>query len=157
MAENEAMKTTRLLAALAVAGLAAVACSRSGDPARDTLDAMVKAASARDAKELFAHVASSFQAADGSGLADARSTVGRYFAAYETLNVSIRDVRIERGENAARVRLRAEMSGQPRKIGGLEGFVPSSAAYDFDLRLVAESGVWRVAWAQWNPAGQPAS
>jgi hypothetical protein len=49
------------------------------------------------------------------------------------------------------------MSGQPRRIGGLEGFVPSSAAYDFDLRLTAEGGVWRVAWAQWNPAGQPAS
>ena len=152
-----AMKTTRFLAAVSVAGLVAAACAGPGDPVRATLDGMVKAANARDAKALFSHVSPAFQGADGSGLADARATVERYFAAYETLGVSIRDVKIERGEKAARVRLRAETSGQPRRIGGLEGLVPSSAAYDFDLRLTAEDGVWRVAWAQWNPAGQPAS
>ena len=38
------------------------------------------------------------------------------------------------------MRLRAEMSGQPRKIGGLEGLVPSSAAYDFDFRMSLEDG-----------------
>lgn len=132
---------------------AASSCGPSGDPVRGSLDAMVKAANARDAGALFDHVAANFEAADGSSLADAKSNVGRYFAAYEILDVSIRDVRIERGEGAARVRLRAQMSGQPRKIGGLEGIIPSSAAYDFDLRLVVEDGKWKVAWAQWNPAG----
>jgi hypothetical protein len=87
-----------------------------------------------------------------SGFAEAQSTVERYFAAYEVLDVSIRDVRIERAEGAARVRLRATLSGQPRRIGGLDGLVPSSAAYDFDLRLVPEGGAWKVSWAQWNPA-----
>lgn len=143
------MKATLLAAALALA----TACSRGGDPVRESLDAMVKAANGRDAKALFSGVSPAFQAADGSSLADARSTVERYFAAYEILNVTIRDVRVERGEGAARVRLRAEMSGQPRRIGGLEGLVPSSAAYDFDLRLTSEGGAWKVAWAQWNPAG----
>jgi hypothetical protein len=146
------------LAALVIAViLLGTSCGGSGDPVVATLDAMGKAANGRDAKALFSRVSPTFQAADGSGLADARATVERYFAAYEILSVSIRDVKIERGENAARVRLRAEMSGQPRRIGGLEGLVPSSAAYDFDLRLTAEGGSWRVAWAQWNPAGQPAS
>ncbi len=143
--------------AFALALVAAVggtaSCARPDDPVRESLDAMVKAANARDAGALFDHVAANFEAADGSGLADAKANVGRYFAAYEILSVSIRDVRIERGEGAARVRLSAEMSGQPRKIGGLEGLFPSSATYDFDLRLVAENGTWRVAWAQWNPAG----
>ena len=114
---------------------------------------MVKAANARDAKALFERVAGNFQGADGSGRVDAEATVARYFAAYEVLNVSIRDVRIERGEGAARVRLSAEMSGQPRRIPGLEGLVPPSSKYDFDLRLVSEGGGWKVAWAQWNPAG----
>jgi hypothetical protein len=151
------MKATRLGAALALAILlAAAACSRGGDPVRESLDAMVKAANARDAKELFSHVSPGFQAADGSGLADARSVVERYFAAYEILNVTIRDVQVERGEGAVRVRFRAEMSGQPRRIGGLEGLVPSSAAYDFDLRLTSEGGAWKVVWAQWNPASSPA-
>ena len=151
------MRKVRVLGTLAVAvGLVAGACARKGDPVQQTLDAIVKAANARDAKGLFEHVAPGFQGADGSGLADAEATVNRYFAAYEILQVSIRDVRIERGEGAARVRLRAEMSGQPRKIGGLEGLVPSSAAYDFDLRLTSEGGAWKVAWAQWNPAGASA-
>lgn len=114
---------------------------------------MVKAANARDAEGLFEHVAASFQASDGSGRTDAEAMVRRYFAAYEILNVSIRDVQIERGQSAARVRLTAEMSGQPRKIGGLDGLVPSSAAYEFDFRMALESGKWKVAWAQWNPAG----
>jgi hypothetical protein len=144
------------LAVLAAVG-SAVSCARSGDPVRESLDAMVKAANARDVKALFAHVTANFEAADGSGLAVAKANVGRYFAAYEILDVSIRDVQIERGEGAARVRLSAAMSGQPRKIGGLEGLFPSSATYDFDLRLVAENGKWKVAWAQWNPAGAPAA
>ena len=130
----------------------AASCARSGDPVRESLDAMVKAANARDVKALFDHVAGNFEAADGSGLEDAKTNIRRYFAAYEILSVSIRDVRIERGEGAARVRLSAEMSGQSRKIGGLEGLFPSSATYAFDLRLVAENGNWKVAWAQWGPA-----
>lgn len=143
------------LGVLAIAvGLEAGACAREGDPVRASLDAMVKAANARDAGGLFDHVAPGFQGADGSGLADARATVERYFAAYEILHVSIRDVRVERGEAAARVRLTAEMSGQPRTIGGLEGLVPSAAAYDFDLRLTADGGTWKVAWAQWNPSAR---
>jgi len=142
----------RILAAHLFASCLAVACGRSSDPVRESLDAMVKAANARDAKALFARVAGNFQGADGSGRADAEATVARYFSAYEILNVSIHDVRIERGEGAARVRLTAEMSGQPRRIGGLEGLVPSSSKYDFDLRLVSEDGQWRVAWAQWSPA-----
>lgn len=144
------------LALAAVLGVLAGACSHGGDPVRETLDATVKAANARDTKELFSRVAPNFQAADGSGLADARAAVDRDFAAYEILGVTIRDVRIERGEGAARVRLRAEMSGQPRKIAGLEGLVPSAAAYDFDLRLTQDGGKWQIAWARWNPAGSPA-
>jgi hypothetical protein len=128
------------------------ACAPKEDPIRESLDAMVKAANARDTARLFDGVAGSFQAGDGSGLADAKAMVDRYFAAYEILTVTIRDVQIERGEGAARVRLRAELSGQPRKIGGLSGLVPIASTYDFDLRLTLEDGQWKVAWAQWTPA-----
>ncbi len=155
-AMNMAVRASALALAVLAALGGAASCARSDDPVRESLDAMVKAANARDVKALFAHVAANFEAADGSSLADAKANVGRYFAAYEILDVSIRDVKIERGEGAARVRLSAAMSGQPRKIGGLEGLFPSSATYDFDLRLVAENGKWKVAWAQWNPSGAPA-
>lgn len=155
MSQMRQTRAAGLLAVLLAFG-AATSCARSGDPVRESLDAIVKAANARDAGALFERVSANFEAADGSGLADAKANVGRYFAAYEILSVSIRDVRIERGEDAARVRLSAEMSGQPRKIGGLEGLFPSSASYDFDFRMTLEDGRWKVTWAQWNPTGAPA-
>ena len=142
----------RLASLLAAAAMALPCCGRKGYPVLETLDSMAKAASARDAGGLFGHVAADFQAGDGSGRAEAEALVKRYFAAYEILSVSIHDVQIERSENAARVRLRADLSGQPRQVGGLNGFLPSTAMYDFDLRLVADGGTWSVAWASWTRA-----
>jgi hypothetical protein len=148
-----------LRAALAVLALVppffAGGCGAPRDPVDAALDALVRAADARDARALFERIAPEFSAADGSGQDDARATVERYFAAYETLDVRLEDISIERGgPDTARVRFRARMSGHPRKIGGLEGLVPSSASYDFDLRMANEGGAWKVAWAQWNPAGE---
>lgn len=144
------MRRTISLTALCLA----LACGAPRDPVRAALDALVRAADARDAGALFERIAPGFSAADGSSRDEARALVERYFAAYEILDVRLEDVRIERGgPDAARVRFRARLSGQPRKIGGLDGLVPSSSAYDFDPRLTNEGGAWKVAWAQWNPAG----
>jgi hypothetical protein len=132
----------RALGAFALALASSVfscGCGRKGDPVGDAVDAMAKAANARDESALFSHVAANFQAADGSGLAEAKALVQRAFAAYEILDVTFSDVQIERSEGAARVRFRADMSGQPRKIGGLDGLVP-------------DGGTWKVAWAQWTQA-----
>lgn len=148
LSHNGIMKRA-LVAALGV--WVAVACAKKGDPVRDNLDRMVKAANARDVAALFDNVAPDFQAADGSGRADAEALVRRIFAAYEILNVTIHDVRVEKGENAARVRLTADLSGQPVKIGGLQGLVPSAAKYDFDLRMTSDGKRWKVAWASWQP------
>jgi hypothetical protein len=129
------------------------ACSKSGDPVRECLDALVSSAHDRDAAAFFDRVSADFQAADGSGRADAEATLRRYFAGYEILDVSIRDVTVEKGEDAARVRFRADLSGQPRKLGGLDAFLPRTSSYDFDLRMVPEGGKWKVAWASWQPHG----
>ena len=64
----------------------------------------------------------------------------------------ISSLEIERAPEAARARFRAELSGQPAKLGGLDGFLPSSSRYDFDVRLVPDGGRWKVAWASWQPA-----
>jgi hypothetical protein len=137
---------------VAVAFAVASACAPKGDPVRATLDGMTRAAHDRDAERLMEFVAPNFQAENGSGRQDADALVRRYFAAYEMLDVSLSDVQIERGENAARARFRAKLSGQPRRVGGLEGLVPSSSSYDFDVRLAQEGGRWKVAWASWTPA-----
>lgn len=152
MAPNRSPKRALVYAIAAAAALLSAGCGKKRDPVRDAVDALAKAADARDENALFSHVAPNFQAADGSGLADAKALVERAFAAYEILDVKFSNVQIERAEGAARVRFHAEMSGQPRKVGGLDGLLPSSAKYDFDLRMVPDGGTWKVAWAQWTQA-----
>jgi hypothetical protein len=141
----------------AAAGLLALAatigCGEKSDPVRQTLDRLVAAAKDRDAGDFVQDLAPGFQAADGSGRADAEATLRRYFAAYESLDVRISDVSIERAADAARVRFRADLSGKPRSVGGLEGLLPATSAYRFDLRLSpGEGGRWLVSWASWENA-----
>ena len=142
----------RVLRVLLATSLAAAACGKPADPVRAALDRMADAAHARDAAAVMAQVSADFQAADGSSRADDEALLRRYFAAYEILDVRLEDVRIERSENTARVRLRAVMSGRPRQVGGLSGLLPSSATYDFDLRMSHDGGSWKVAWGSWNQA-----
>jgi hypothetical protein len=142
----------RKIAAVSSVGvLLLFACARKADPIRDTIDAVVKAANARDTAALVARLAPDFEAADGASRLDVEIRLNRYFAAYEILNVTVSDVQIERGQNAARVRLRASMSGQPRAVGGLQGLVPSEARYDFELRLIFDGEAWKLGWAAWTP------
>ena len=145
------MKTAWRWPAAALSAIGILSCARGGDPARECLDALVQAAHNRDASAFFDRVAADFQAADGSTRADAEALLRRYFAGYEILDVTVSDVNIEKADNAARVRFRAELSGQPRKIGGLDSFLPRTSSYDFDMRLTPEAGKWKVAWAQWSP------
>jgi hypothetical protein len=98
-------------------------------------------------------LAPDFQAADGSGRADAEAMLRRYLAAYERLNVKISDLTMERGAGAARARFRADLSGKPRQISGLDGWLPRTASYRFDLRLSLDSGGrWLVTSAGWEEA-----
>ncbi|MDQ5872477.1 MAG: hypothetical protein M3547_09780 [Acidobacteriota bacterium] len=148
------MSTGRIAAALVLAGVAlAAGCGPPSDPVRQTIDGIVGGAQDRDAKAIMERLAPDFQAADGSGRVDAEATLRRYLAAYESLDVRISDLTVERAAGAARARFRADLSGSPRRIGGLDGLVPRSSAYRFDLRLVpAEGGRWLVTWASWEPA-----
>lgn len=141
-----------LLAGLALA-LPFLACRReAGDPVRDTLDRIVRAANKRDAAAVVANLADSYRDAEGQSPADVSGLLRRYFAAYEILDVRVSSVEIERAPEAARVRFRAELSGQPAKLGGLDRFLPSSSRYDFDVRLAPDGGRWKVAWASWQQA-----
>ena len=127
-----------------------VSCGEKGDPARQSLDRIVKAANARDANGVAENLSADFRAEGGEGLEDIKTTLRRYFAAYEILDVKISDVAIERAPAAARATFRADLSGQPRKLGGLEGLLPSASTYTFDVRLVPEGNRWKIAWASWQ-------
>jgi len=134
--------------------LLAAACGKSSDPVRDCLDGVTRAAHNRDSAALFERVTADFQSGEGSSRAEAEDLLRRTFAAYENLDVTLSDVQIERSENAARAHFRADLSGQPRKIGGLDGLFPRTSSYDFDVRLVPEDGKWKIAWAEWREAAR---
>lgn len=136
----------RAMAALLV--VAAVSCRPSGDPVRQTLDALAHAAEKRDAGAALELIAPDYQ---GTGSrADVESDLRRYLAAYESLSVKLSDVKIERGPDAARVTFRADLSGTPRKLGGLDGFLPRSAAYLFEANLAVYDGRWKIYRASWR-------
>ena len=139
----------RLCTVLAVS----IACGEKGDPVRQTLDEIVKTAHARDAQAVLENLTADFRDESGQGRSETEATIRRYFAAYESLNVTLRDVAIERAPNAAHASFRAEISGRPRRIGGLEGLLPRTSTYRFDLRLVPEQGKWKIAWASWQEEG----
>ena len=157
MRENKALPTSGRRswfgAALALAAALAAGCGPATDPVQQTIDGIVAGAEDREAAAIVERLSPDFQGADGSGRVDAEATLRRYLAAYEKLDVRISELTIERASGAARARFRADLSGSPRKVGGLEDLLPQSSAYRFDLRLVPLSGGhWVVTWAAWEPA-----
>lgn len=137
--------------ALACAGLA-LSCSRApSDPVQALLAELEEAAEERDAGRFGERLASSFQATGAMGRADAIATLRRYFAGYDSVNLTVYGTEVERAGNAARVRTIVEFSGRTRKLAGLEGLLPPEAVYRFDLEVADEGGAWRVRSAAWEP------
>ena len=134
--------------------LLAPGCREKGDPVAATLNRMRKAAEARDVAGVVENLTPDFREIGGGGKSEVAEVLRRYFAAYEIINLKIRDVTPEWAPKAARVRFRVEFSGQPRKIGGLEGLLPSASTYSFDVRLIPDGSVWKVVWAAWEPVGR---
>ena len=139
---------------LCLAGLLLVTgCGGRTDPVRGTIEEIAVAAEKRDASTVMSRLSPGFQAADGTGRADVETALRGYFAAYESLEVRISDLKIERAVGAARARFRADLSGKPRQISGLDGWLPRTASYRFDLRLSPDlRGRWLVTSAGWEEA-----
>ncbi len=110
----------------------------------------VAAAESRDADGVMSRVAEGFRDAEGGGKADAAALVRRTLAAYESLSLTLSGVAIERGPAAAQARFKVRMSGRPRAVGGLEGLLPRSSSWSFDVRLEAGTGGWKITWASWT-------
>jgi hypothetical protein len=116
----------------------------------ECLAGAVAAAESRDADGVMSRVAEGFRDAEGGGKADAAVLVHRSLAAYEALTLSVSDVAVERGPVAAQARFKVRMSGKPRTVGGLEGLLPRSSRWSFDVRLEAGTGGWKITWASWT-------
>ena len=144
----------RALVALLLA--LAMGCSRApADPIEALLAELEAAAEARDAERFGERLAPAFQGGSGLGRPEALAQLKRYLAAYESVAIEVYGVESERDGAAARVRCVVEFSGQARKAFGLEGLLPPSAVYRFDLDVADEGGTWRVRGATWEPVEAP--
>jgi hypothetical protein len=138
---------------LALSGSLAACRRPAADPVRAALDEAVSAARDRAVDRFMDLVAADFRGEDGASRADVESTLRRYFAAYEMLDVELSDVTVERAGSEggpALVHFTAKLTGQAKKIGGLGGFLPPSSTWRFDARLVDEGGRRKFAWAAWR-------
>ena len=142
-----------LAAACLLAAALVPACSR---PPADLVEVLLAeleaAAEARDAERFAERLAPAFRGAHGLGRPEALAQLKRYFAAYESVTIDVYDVQAERDGTTTRVRCVVEFSGKARQAFGLEGLLPPSAVYRFDLDVADEDGDWRVRGATWAPA-----
>jgi hypothetical protein len=139
--------------ALLLAAVALPACSRTpADPVDVLLAELQAAAEARDAHRFGERLSPDFRGGPALGRSEAIAQLGRYFAAYELVGLEVYDVTAERDGATARVRCVVEFSGRARKAFGLDGLLPPSAVYRFDLGVADEGGTWRVREATWERA-----
>jgi len=128
-----------------------LSCSRGpADPVRELLQELESAAEARDVDRFGSHLSEGFQGTRGLGRTEALATLRRYFAAYESVGLEVYGVEVDQGEGTAEVRCVVEFAGQARKLAGLQGLLPPSAVYRFELGLGEEDETWRVQRASWE-------
>jgi hypothetical protein len=80
----------------------------------------------------------------------------RYLAAYESVAIDVYGVETRRDGSAAQVTCVVEFSGRARQAFGLEGLLPPSAVYRFELDVADEGAGFLVRSASWEPA-EPAA
>jgi hypothetical protein len=155
-ADSATRRPNRLVSGLALALLAAVACSRAPkNPVQALLADLEAAAEARDADRFGTRLSEGFEGQAGLNRADSLATLRRYLSAYETVTIEVYGVEAERRDGGARVRLRADFAGETRKLGPLAGLLPASAFYRFELDVADERGTWRVTKASWEAVPPP--
>ena len=138
--------------------LALVACSRKpADPVRALVDELAAAAEDRAPDRVLARLGDGFRGQGNLTKADVAASLRRYFAAYESIDLEVFDVETEPGEGVTRIRTRVGFSGKAQKAFGLDGLLPPSAVYAFDLDARDEGGTWRVVRADWEVNPGPAA
>jgi hypothetical protein len=133
-----------------------LACGPKRDPIETLLLELERGAEARQASVIEGALAPEFKGRDGTPRADVAQMLRRYFVAYETVNLEVYDVVIERqSEGAARVAFRVDFNGRPLQLGGLAAMLPPAAMYRFDLGLRLEGQRWLIATADWEEVLPP--
>jgi ketosteroid isomerase-like protein len=123
------------------------ACAEQ-DPIARLMSDVADAAEERDAGAVMEHVAASYP-----GRAEVENTLRRYFFAYKTFDVTVRDLETTVSGGEAFATFNVDMLGVPKQVGGIDQFLPRAATYRFDVTLVEEGGEWKIASARWERRG----
>ena len=136
---------------LLVLALASGGCAAK-DPVLAVLAGLEEAAEDRDADALREWLADDFRSAEGADRAEAHALARRSLAGYESVRLEVYDVKVTQTDAEAQVRARVDFTGSARRLPGLDGLLPPSASYVFDLRLARRGEAWKVTSAEWRSA-----
>lgn len=138
----------RVLRRAVLSILLLAACSEH-DPVTRTIHRIAGAAEKRDAGAVVAYLASDYSGSAGTS-AETEATLRRYLFGYRSIDIEIRDLETTDFGDSGRATFTAVLSGQPKKIQGLDQILPRSAAYRFEVVLVQEEGEWKITSARWS-------
>lgn len=125
--------------------LLVLACQKQ-DPIAGAIHEVAEAAEDRDASAVVEMLSPSYE-----GRAEIESTLRRYFFAYRSVNVSIKDLQTWENGPVGQARFRVDFAGVAKEISGIDQLVPSSASYQFEVWLTKEGGDWKISAAKWQP------
>jgi hypothetical protein len=142
------------IAALAAAIVAGAACGGRPDPSVGAIRNLARAANRRDAGPIVAALSPEFRGTGGTSREELDGEIRRLFAAYRSIDVAVTGLAIERFPEFDLARFDADFRGAARAIGGLDGILPPSARFRFEVRLARDGERRIVTQATWEEIGR---
>ena len=139
---------------LLVVALVAAGCGGAPeDPLERLLAAAEEAVEDRDAEAFATHLAPAFMATGGMNRAATTAEVRRLVALYQGIDVTLSGV--ERTPPST-VRFRADFSGRPKDLPGLQGVLPAASAFLFEVQTApGPDGELQLTGASWERVPMP--
>jgi hypothetical protein len=138
---------SRIFAVVILVLLAFSTACKKEDPVSLLMAELEEAVEARDARRMEKRLSSEFLGNDEMNREEALDVLRRYFLAYESIGLNVTNV--NRQESGTQVNFHVTFSGKVNSSFNLQNLLPSTAAYDFELRLVQEDGILKVRKAYW--------
>src|SRR5688572_1087912 len=98
--------------ALAALALGSGCATGPSDPVRALIEEVAEAGEERDTDRVVARLSETFRGQEALAKADVAGSLRRYFAAYESIDLELFDVHVQRAEAAAQVTTRVGFTGQ---------------------------------------------
>lgn len=133
--------------------LFALAACHRGDPVKQLIDNVEKAAEDRNAEKVVSYLSPRFE---GNGMARDEMTqmLKQYFFGYRSIEITISDLKIDETKTTADATMHVRFIGVPKEIGGLADILPKSGQYDIAVAMQKEDDGWKVREARWNESAR---